>query len=137
MLVCMECWEVYAGSGGGLDSYQRCPKRACMGKLADIDELMLPAIILLNEKGYYTQYCCSGHFVDGERASAYIFFEDFVDGKAFKTIPRGFKKEKDEAKGLIIRRKFKAKVPNARHREALETSRDVLDWAERLKPLEE
>jgi hypothetical protein len=108
-----------------------------MGKLADIDELLLPAIILLNDKGYCTKYCCSGHYFNRERGSAYILFEDFVEGKAFKTIPKGFKKEKGNSKEVVIRRDFHAKEPNAMHREALEISRDVLEWAEHLRPLEE
>lgn len=31
------------------------------GPAEEIDEMILPAIILLNKKGYKTEFCCSGH----------------------------------------------------------------------------
>ena len=70
--VCMECYEVYRTNLG------YCPKVSCYGsEVVEIDDLMLPIIIELNQKGYCTDYCCSGHaYVDNN--APYILFSNFM-----------------------------------------------------------
>lgn len=41
--------------------------------LFEVDELIAPIISILNNKGYKTEYCCSGHF---NRSRTYIVFSD-------------------------------------------------------------
>ena len=53
--MCMGCYEVYDRELG------YCPKVNCHRDVVEIDELMLLAIKILNQKGYITEYCCAGH----------------------------------------------------------------------------
>ena len=69
--MCMECYEVYDCS------MEFCPKSGCDGSVFEIDELMLPTIKMLNEKGYLTEYCCSGHVYDN-CCGAYVCLIDFM-----------------------------------------------------------
>ena len=87
--VCLECNEIY------VDKMERCPKASCgYGPVVEIDELMIPTIIALNDKGYETSYCCSGHFYD-KCSAPYIAFSCDVIGtfgqdeleKLFKGLP--------------------------------------------------
>lgn len=68
--LCLDCFEVY----DILLKY--CPKKSCQGKMVEVDELMLPTIILLNQKGYITEYCCSGHIND---CYPYILFDNYIN----------------------------------------------------------
>ena len=69
--VCLECWEVFN------EKFDNCPKANCTGSVVQIDELMFPIIKILNSKGYYTNYCCSGHVYD-EYCSPYVLFTSYV-----------------------------------------------------------
>ena len=55
MYLCLDCFEVYN------TPFEHCPKASCDGQVVEIDELILPAIIEFNKKGYITEFCCSGH----------------------------------------------------------------------------
>ena len=137
MLICTTCWQPFSGCEGTLHEGQPCPKIECTGELADIDELLVPAIILLNEKGYYTKFCCAGHFFGGASEDAYIFFEDFVDKSFLTTLPTGFEIDEDQGRGITIRCKLKAKGQRALHRKVIKAALDVLEWAEKLPPIPE
>ncbi len=77
MHVCLECSEVYEKQflpKEDDDGFTICPKSSCAGgDIVELDELIAPAIILLNQKGYFTKYCCSGHWYNPY--SPYIYFE--------------------------------------------------------------
>lgn len=61
MRVCNKCFEEYC---------------SCIDKeMIKIDKLMLDAIKILNQKGYKTVYCCSGHLEEGVLNKAYIMFD--------------------------------------------------------------
>ena len=79
--LCMNCYEIYDRDLG------YCPKVNCHQDIVEIDELMLPTIILLNQKGYMTDFCCSGHSYL-EYNNPYIAFSDFLvdifDGEEIK-----------------------------------------------------
>ena len=89
--VCTRCWEIY-DHWYKYDKNGRnyCPKSGCMGPVEEIDELMLPIIIMLNKKGYRTDFCCSGHLVNDltERNSAYISFVDLPPEIKMPALPR-------------------------------------------------
>jgi hypothetical protein len=134
MLTCTTCWELYRSSSGTiLDGYS-CPKRDCQGHVADIDELLLPAIVLLNEKGYMTKNCCSGHFHAGTSDSAYIQFEETVEQEDLPVLPKGFKFDTGNQNLVCIRRELRAKDQFDLHRKAVESSIDVLEWARTIEP---
>ena len=70
--LCLACNEIYT------EKMDHCPKASCgYDEVVEVDELMLPIIMELNEKGYATDSCCSGHFYDKYNAP-YIMFSDFV-----------------------------------------------------------
>lgn len=61
-LMCLKCFEIY-----NLPSdykHSNCPKNHCSGKIAEIDELMIPIVIKFREKGYTTAFCCQGHIFE-------------------------------------------------------------------------
>ena len=71
--VCMGCYEIYWANLG------YCPKVTCHGsEVVEIDDLMVPIIIKLNQKGYCTDFCCSGHAYS-DYSSPYIAFSDFME----------------------------------------------------------
>ena len=129
MLICTTCWEIYAGNTGIIVDGHPCPKRECMGQVADIDELLLPSIVLLNAKGYWTKCCCSGHFHSGTSDSAYILFEKTVKEEHFGGLPKGFTYEAGNQNLVCIRRQLRGKDQFDLHRKAVEASIDVLEWA--------
>ena len=52
-------------------------------KLSETDPCILPLVIMFNEMGYETKYCCQGH-KNGDKA--YIMFEDNLLLRDFKTL---------------------------------------------------
>lgn len=47
--------------------------------LVQIDKLLVPVIRTLNQKGYITTACCSGHLEESHCVSIYIAFKDEHD----------------------------------------------------------
>jgi len=61
-LVCFKCYTVF--NGRKLGNLSQCPNVLCgVGELHQIDELLIPAIIALNKKGYETKLSCSTHIL--------------------------------------------------------------------------
>lgn len=54
-----------------------CPDITCKHELVEMDENMIAPIKVLNEKGYRTSFCCSGH-VDRDYFGGYIAFHPSV-----------------------------------------------------------
>lgn len=91
--LCLECGEIYNSEQLNLSPFLEdilCPKSSCYGYLVEIDELLIPTIKLLNDKGYTTNYCCSGHYSDNN-TRCYILFAEGID---IPNIPKRFKKVK-------------------------------------------
>ena len=76
-----------------------CPKVGCNGSMYEVDELMLPTIKILNEKGYTTKFCCSGHYYHSN-SSGYLWFEEWVE---LPNLPEGFSIDKNTEVGICIR----------------------------------
>ena len=49
------------------------------GKEVKIDKLFEPIIKILNDKGYITLFCCSGHVINKSIRHSYIMFHPEVD----------------------------------------------------------
>ena len=104
--LCLDCYEVYNMN------LPYCPKPSCNGHIIEVDELMLATIMLLNEKGYCTQFCCSGHIYD--YASPYVLFDKFFSEiledmkmdpeETFDNLPEPWKIENKDSYGRICLR---------------------------------
>lgn len=87
--LCLKCYETYT------TLFQNCPKTSCYGYVIEVDDLMLPTIMLLNQKGYYTKFCCSGHTYDKD-CYPYVAFDSFLNemlnenefNELFKELPK-------------------------------------------------
>ena len=103
--LCLDCYETYK------IPLQNCPKTSCNGYIAEIDELMLPIIMLLNQKGYITEFCCSGHIYD-EACYPYITFDSCLTEmlnenelkELFKELPEPWYVEGDDWLNRIVLR---------------------------------
>lgn len=78
-LICPECGSVYQKNLINTKHmngyYMPCPRTDCCGDIFECDELLIPAILELNNKGYSTLFCCAGHAF--EYGEGYISFDDF------------------------------------------------------------
>ena len=130
--MCLKCFEVYDKEKVIADqNFNICPKSNCVGQLIEVDELMLPTIKILNQKGYYTKYCCSGHYyhqiVDG-----YIMFSNGIN---IPFIPNGFHKEIYND-NVVIRNDIISK-PGKRpgindFKKICDNAKTLVDWAIKL-----
>ena len=100
---CPDCGNIFNGEYLRTDLYSRyempCPISNCNGNAFEIDDLMIPVIKVLNEKGYTTKFCCSGHY-DHDVSFGYLWFEEWVE---LPNIPKGFSIDKDIKVGICIR----------------------------------
>lgn len=69
-LLCLKCHNTFES---GTVKGETCPCRGCGGEIADVDELMIPAIVTLKNRGYYPKFSCSGHY-GGPMSDHYISF---------------------------------------------------------------
>lgn len=90
MMMCNECFSVVKESELPYMS-NKCPVQKCNGELFDIDELMIPAISVLNKKGYKTTYCCAGHYCENEECGMYV---GMITDTNLPKLPNGFSIEK-------------------------------------------
>ena len=96
---CLKCYEVFKLESllqDKVNNFQHCPKFSCTGQVIDVDELMLPIIIELNKKGYYTEYCCAGHYYD-KAPNSYILFQE---GISIPSLPSGYIYDKDSTRTI-------------------------------------
>ena len=128
MYLCLNCFEVYSNEYRyDRRDYNFCPKLGCDGEVVEIDELMIPVIKTLNEKGYCTEYCCSGHYGDGY-TNTYIKFSEWVELP--EELPDGFVYEE---RGNVIRKYCVDNLhPNQKYIEILNTTKDLIEWADNL-----
>lgn len=131
--MCLNCGEVFNSSylNTEYDSDMiRCPKTNCPGWMIEVDELMIPTIKTLNEKGYLTKHCCSGHYTQYTPQQAYI---SFLEGIDIPSVPSDFKKEIDDDGCVTIRKDFSSgkdtfKVFN----DICDNAKILLKWADNL-----
>lgn len=105
-----------------------CPISTCCGIIFECDEEMLVPISILNEKGYITEFCCSGHIYDTSN-SGYIMFAD--NEYIPYTTPQGWTIDND---GRTIRYEFSKnatifKKVKERHKKI----ENLLKWCEELE----
>ena len=150
--LCMSCFEEYKRDGLKLneDSYESpCPKSNCYGVVVEIDDMILPIIKLLNQKGYISTFCCSNHSYEaGNKSNTYISFESEC---VPNTVPNGFyiedKKWYEENhpnfvyttdKDICIRKYYDDELDEFElHVEICKTMVDLMEWAEELDDISE
>lgn len=115
---------------------------------ADIDELIAPAIQVLNQKGYTTRFCCSGHPLDdllvrdsgeelgyykaGNPLNSYI---TFAEGITLPSLPPDFQAEENpHSSRLVIRKWYVIECAEdndffEKSRRILETMKQLYEWA--------
>lgn len=146
--LCMSCFESYSNEitnqsplkdDNGI--YYVCPRRTCQGKVVEIDDLLIPTIRLLNEKGYYTISSCSGHMEEGETISYIVFDETVLD---IPDIPKGYQlaliSENEGGKFLTIKKSITGSDSIQLFRNVLNNALMLYAWALKLpyaKELEE
>ena len=134
--LCLDCGEVYNSSNLNINELLEevwCPKSNCCGTLVEIDELLIPTIKLLNDKGYYTQFCCSGHYT-GQHSRTYITFDEGID---VPYVPNGFKKETYNNHVLIESNTPLRKPTFKDFYRICDNAKTLLKWANSLPYFEE
>lgn len=75
--LCLSCFEVFNPSVFDENvQHNICPKMSCANEIILVDENLIPIIVELNQKGYYTRNCCSSHTWHQD---LYIEFQDDID----------------------------------------------------------
>ena len=138
MLLCLKCNKTY---NQRTIKNNLCKVKECHGEVIEVDELFIPVITELNNKGYKTRYCCSGHLV--ENPSSYIYFEDDA---TLPYLPKGYLYDQDmyphvdwnkwEIRNTIRRNFDNTARLNELSKSIFENAVSVLDWAEGLPELD-
>ncbi len=122
--MCPVCYKIYDHKFIKSHEYYglRCPDIECGSgeeELFEIDDLMVKPVRILNKKGYYTKYCCSGHLYR-RYVSAYIKFNEETCPVG---APKGWKKDGEDC---IRYEKPSEKVTS------LNYIMDLIKWCEEL-----
>ena len=133
--LCLHCGDVYDSSCLNVNDslgYIHCPKTSCIGTLIEVDELLVPTIKILNDKGYTTKFCCSGHY-DSQHPNGYISFEYWVE---LPSVPKGFMLDED-GDGITIRTILPYETPTIEDFKTIcDNAKILLDWAISLPDFE-
>ena len=140
--LCLDCGTVFDGDYINTETdgyYAVCPISGCNGNIAEIDELILPAIKILNEKCYLTEFCCSGHWYDG--SYPYIKFLDDIE---LPSLPDGWRADEDKFLSLsVCIRPYKIDKDEhclgpsesvEHYLWILDSIKNLIKWAEELAP---
>ena len=129
--MCLSCFKVYS-------STRKKPCGNCGNKLIKIDELYIVIIKILNQKGYRTTYCCSGHIYE-KLPQSYILFDE---GIKLPSLPEGYVIDyeahtiSESFKDITeIRRDFylsSYENEDELQKDILRSALTVLEWAESL-----
>lgn len=134
--LCLDCGDVYDSSRININElfeYVYCPKTNCDGMLIEVDELLIPTIKVLNQKGYITKYCCSGHY-DGQHSNSYIMFDD---GITLPSLPKGFTMEEHDGRTVIRSARPFRQPTFGDFYKICDDAKTLLKWADKLPYLDE
>lgn len=96
----------------------------CNNEIFKVDDLFTDIIIKLNNKGYKTVFCCSGHYYDN---NSYITFEDDYN---FISLPPNYYYDSDTLSIRIRIQQSNSKYENLM--EILKNAKQVEDWVDNL-----
>ena len=140
--LCLGCGEVYNHWFEG--KFMGCPKSSCNGTIIELDELMIPVIQRLNNIGFDTAFCCSGHmYEDKLNFGAYIMFtKEGKDRLLYANpefeLPESWYLDKHNANFTIRNVEPDPKkqwFENQRYTYWLNFMNDITQWAYDLMPL--
>ena len=127
MKICFKCNTLFERHFD-LGLIKVCPVKDCYGDVVEIDDNIFHPIQTLNNKGYITDFCCSGHLWGG---SPYIVFDEMVNKNCFDTYPGGFLPSEFGTKAYISRT-IKNKDVLFKQRELNKSAYELLKWSEEL-----
>lgn len=128
MQTCLGCGQIFDHKILKIKS--PCPIPSCDGTIEDIDEGILYAIHLLNQKEYDTNSSGAGSIWGDD---TYIIFSDAVHEKSFGSLPKHFNSKILSDGRLRIFKEFVHGRPKLeRLKFLMNTSMDLLEWAEKL-----
>ena len=147
--ICTACGSVYDSeliSNRYKDrDYNPCPRSECNGHIFECDELMIPAIMELNKKGYNTDCCCSGHMWG--RGESYIQFNKYTFPDFKEPLPEPPKGWFwDEDRRILLGNPYtpiclqaENKYPDgiAKYQKILENMNELILWVNKLPDKEE
>jgi hypothetical protein len=102
--------------------------KKCGENVAEVDDMIIDTIILLNKKGYKTKFCCSGH-LNENHFGTYIMFINRPD-----ILPEGFYPTDMECMHLHSTRNPKGYEG---FKKLLEINLNLYKWANELPDLSE
>lgn len=139
--MCMGCYEVYDRDLG------HCPKSICSYEVVEIDDLMIPTIRLLNQKGYTTEFCCSGHTYD-DGCTSYVCLHNFITDileeewieEIKQVLPESWEMEIDEQNRINFSHQIKmdknCKIVIEAYEDILKANLEFLHFVRQLPELE-
>ena len=141
--MCEGCFESYSNDIGLLkvnyaqhEQYCACPKRNCDGRIIEVDDMIAPAVKILNEKGYFTTGSCSGHM---EEAFSEFYIE-FMNGVTLETVPKGCTvvkvTDEDGAEFIRMSKKFTSIGVKDAYQDIMANAFLLYRWADDLEELE-
>jgi len=147
MKVCGVCETIFREYAIFIEGH--CPLRNCAGQVIDIDDDIYESYKILNAKGYWTIYCCSGHAYETELddfelndVKSYVSFGDDFD---FDYLPEGFIVEKgswvdaggNESQSTTISKKYDRNLSTVDLQlEIWKSMGGLLIWADKLEPFD-
>jgi len=134
MHVCMSCFEKYDSRFlENINQYGEiyCPKYDCHGDIVELDELIAPTIILLNQKGYITKFCCSGHWYEMSSTPYIFFYEDCVPD----TIPESFKWDEHKEFNSTMRARYEPNEVESKYDWVFRVNKELYEWAKDLEEI--
>jgi len=108
--------------------------------VVEIDDDLVPIIVQLNEKGYITEYCCSGHAYVGsgdEYPRTYIKFAAPIRKDLFPSLPFGFKIENAQDGSVVIDAEYNPSKGLHTHAKVAKGIARLALWVDKLPPLDE
>jgi len=129
--LCNVCGNVFDGKYIKVNKYSyetECPISDCCGSIFEVDEEMIIPIKVLNDKGYATQFCCSGHLY-GTPGEGYIqFYNDYIP----TTAPKGWIIDGNSIRYRFSKNATAIKKLKERHSKI----EALVKWCDELKSLE-
>lgn len=137
MHVCMECYEPFDKRFLSPIDYEEyvCPRNNCQGDVVELDELIAPTIILLNQKGYITKYCCSGHWYE-KYATPYIYFYNECTPESEYTLPSEFKWDDNKEERNTLRARYEPNENETKYDWVIRVNKELYKWARELPEID-